>query len=263
MAKLERIKKLIFKSLLMMILACNLVQKSEAYFYKEKARGWHWYEKKKEAKKEELKINEVGAKSASEQIEDIRKEAELRLHKAIVSPTFENIRKFRDATDKTMEMSEKFAYNFKRFIFTNPKYDPYIENPASSGALRIDRIQMNLAKKDKISELSKTHGLLYFFKGGCEYCREFSGVVKNFAAKYNWEVMAINLDGIGVPEFPDAKPDNGIADNLKIEAVPALVAVNPKDNSIVPLANGYLSESGIEDRVDFLIEGRKRNKQMR
>ena len=75
--------------------------------------------------------------------------------------------------------------------------------------------------------------------------------------------MAINLDGIGVPEFPDAKPDNGIADNLKIEAVPALVAVNPKDNSIVPLANGYLSESGIEDRVDFLIEGRKRNKQMR
>lgn len=263
MAKLERMKKLILKSLLTIILVCNLTQKAEANFYKEKARGWHWYEKKKEAKNEKIKIKELDVKSPSEQIENIRKEAELRLHKAIVSPTFENIRKFRDATDKTMEMSEKFAYNFKRFIFTNPKYDPYIENPASAGALRIDRVQMNLEKKDKIRALSKTHGLLYFFKGGCAYCREFSGVVKNFAAKYNWEVMAINLDGVGVPEFPDAKPDNGIADNLKIEAVPSLVAVNPKDNSLVPLANGYLSESDIEDRVSFLIEGRKRNKQMR
>jgi len=79
-------------------------------------------------------------------------------------------------------------------------------------------------------------------------------VVKRFAEKNGWSVLAISLDKgkPSFPEFPKAKPDNGIAARLNITHVPALIALHPKTGQMIPLAFGMISESEIEARVEAL-----------
>jgi conjugal transfer pilus assembly protein TraF len=76
--------------------------------------------------------------------------------------------------------------------------------------------------------------------------------LKHFAASHGWSVLAVSLDGGTLPEFPEAKRDNGIAKRLQIGHVPALIALHPKTQKLIPLAYGMISESEIEERVAIL-----------
>ncbi len=79
--------------------------------------------------------------------------------------------------------------------------------------------------------------------------------MKRFSQKHGWAVLAISMDGSSrtiLPEFPDAKPDNGISKRLQITHVPALVALHPKTGKLIPLAYGLVSESEIEERIELL-----------
>ena len=82
-------------------------------------------------------------------------------------------------------------------------------------------------------------------------------LIKDFSGKYNWNVLAVSLDGKALPEFPNAKQDNGIGANLKVTSVPALFAVHPITKAIIPLAQGMISETEIEDRVLLLTKSMK------
>ena len=55
-----------------------------------------------------------------------------------------------------------------------------------------------------------------------------------------------------LPEFPNAKQNNGIAERLQITHVPALIALHPKTGQFIPLAYGLVSEREIEQRVELL-----------
>jgi conjugal transfer pilus assembly protein TraF len=80
--------------------------------------------------------------------------------------------------------------------------------------------------------------------------------VKHFAKKHGWSVLGISMDGgplrSTLPEFPDAKRDNGMASRLKVSHVPALIAFHSASGQMIPLAYGMVSESEIEERIDLL-----------
>jgi len=78
--------------------------------------------------------------------------------------------------------------------------------------------------------------------------------VKRFAQIYGWSVLAISLDGGSLPEFPHAKRNNGMAEQLQISHVPALIALHPKTGQLIPLASGLISESEIEQRIEILTK---------
>lgn len=212
-------------------------------FYKTHARGWHWYEQKQ--KDEEIA-------SPTEQVESLRQDTESKLHKALLYPTTENVSAYIKAQEKVANKSEAFSNVWQKVIYTNPELDRTLQHPVSNNALHIARAEDLTQKRQKIRSLSKEYGLMYFFRGDCKYCQGFSSVVQNFAKFYNWTVMPIQIGGIASAEFPNAKKNNGIAENLGISKVPALIAVHPKTRKIVPLAFGYISESEIEDRVNVL-----------
>ena len=54
--------------------------------------------------------------------------------------------------------------------------------------------------------------------------------------------------------FPKAKRDNGISHKLNIQHVPALIAISPETQEILPLAYGMVSQSEIEERVELLTK---------
>lgn len=241
--------------------SCSTSNAYCASFSKQKSRGWHWYEDRKQeeatSKNDQIESTKL---TPTEQIEQIKKDAEHKLNTALIQPTEKNVIAYIKAQERIGDKSEKFSKVWQQVIYKNPNLDRTIKHPVSNNALHIARSEELNKKRQKIKNLSKEYGLMYFFRGDCKYCQGFASVVQNFAQTYNWELMPIQIGEVGSAAFPNANHDNGISQKLGITSVPALIAVHPKTGDMVPLAFGYVSESEIEDRVNVLISKKVESK---
>jgi conjugal transfer pilus assembly protein TraF len=85
----------------------------------------------------------------------------------------------------------------------------------------------------------------------------FAQVVKAFAAKYHWEVLAISIDGTKIEGFSHIKENNGIAEQLGISKYPCLIVVNPKTQALFPVAFGPVSLDQIETNIALQFQKSK------
>lgn len=190
--------------------------------------------------------------SPTQQIEEQRKSLEKKLHVAIVEPTTENITAYITAQKALMDQSQHFAEMWKQVVMTTPSLDETLQYPVDQNARHVYYAEHHVKLEKRIKHLASEYGLFFFFRKNCAYCHHFAPIVKRFAQKYGWSVLPISLDGGTLPEFPNAKHNNGIAERLQITHVPALIALHPKTGQLIPLAYGLISESEIEQRVELL-----------
>ncbi|MBX9620666.1 MAG: type-F conjugative transfer system pilin assembly protein TraF [Alphaproteobacteria bacterium] len=228
-------------------------------FFERHAEGWHWYEEfSRNSKIEERKKNSSGrnpsfsSSTPTEKIEAQRKELETKLHSAILEPSHENIITYILAQKALMDQSERFSESWKQVVLRTPSLDETLVHPVDQNARHIYYQERHQDITRRIKALAQEYGLFFFFKGECAYCHHFAPVVKDFAKKHGWSVLAVSLDGRRLPEFPEARRDNGMATRLQVSHVPALIAFHPSSGQMIPLAYGLVSESEIEERIDLL-----------
>lgn len=219
-------------------------------FFEKHAEGWHWYEDS--IQKPEGRDQKKEEQFSTEKIEAQRKNLEQKLHTAIVKPTRENIIAYIITQKALMDQSQRFSEAWQRVVMTTPSLDETLIYPVDQNARHVYYSERNKEITKRIKDLSQEYGLFFFFRKTCPYCHHFAPVVKHFAEKYGWSVLAISLDGGALPEFPYARHDNGIALRLQVTHVPALIALHPQSGQTIPLAYGLISESEIENRVELL-----------
>ncbi|MBP9691736.1 MAG: type-F conjugative transfer system pilin assembly protein TraF [Alphaproteobacteria bacterium] len=225
-------------------------------FFEKRAEGWHWYENPPSDDKVEEETPKRGSTSSSPtptaKIEAQRKALEQKLHAAIVEPTRENLIAYIIAQKALMDQSQKFSESWQRVVMTTPALDETLIHPVDQNALHVYYEEKNKELTKRIKGLSQSYGLFFFFKGNCPYCHQFAPVVKHFAAKHGWSVLAVSLDGGTLPDFPHARRNNGIAERFQVAHVPALIALHSGSGQTIPLAYGLVAESEIERRVELL-----------
>ncbi|AIL12612.1 hypothetical protein IM40_02255 [Candidatus Paracaedimonas acanthamoebae] len=229
---------------------------AEDSFYKRRAEGWHWYEDRKneEKYKEKQKTPQTPQNITPSQLLKLyQKELERRLHLAIFFPTLENVRAYQEFQKDLMERGQLFADRWMQSIYHNPHLDFTSKYPINQVGRHTYIDEENKLKRAKLKALSNSYGFFFFFKGDCPYCHTFSPIVKRFAARYGWAVKAVSLDGGKLKEYPKPLLDNGIAEKLSITQVPALIAVNPKTQTLLPISYGISSEDEMESRIMTLI----------
>ncbi len=250
-------KYLIFFPFILLIFSSSLIAEAHepSSFFERRAEGWHWYQDSAQCpvfsvqKKEN---QEPENQTSTQVIENQRKALEQKLHTAIVKPTRENIIAYILAQKALMDQSQKFSEAWKRVVLTTPSLDETLIHPVDQNARHVYYTEKNKEVSKRIKALSQEYGLFFFFKKECPYCHHFAPIVKHFAQKHGWSVLPVSLDGGVLPEFPQAKRDNGIAQHLQIQHVPALIALHPRSGQIIPLAYGLVSESEIEERISLL-----------
>ena len=231
-----------------------------ANFFERHAEGWHWYqdppkpEKSEDLQRQKPALALSKPLTASEVIQSQRQALEESLNEAIIHPSSENIEKYIVLQRKLLDQSGKFASEWQRVVMMHPELDESLQNPVDQNALQVFAAEKNKETFSRMEALSREYGLFFFFKGECPYCHGVAPIVKNFAQKYDWDVLAISLDGGKLKEFPQARNDNGIARNIGISHVPALMAIHPQTGAMLPLAYGMVSESEIERRVMLLTQ---------
>lgn len=229
-----------------------------AAFFDQHAEGWHWYQ---DPIIEEYHAPEHGSRrettappNPTEIINSYKQELEKKLHLAIVYPTPKNIKSYQEMQNDLLQRSHNFAKTWMQVIYQHPELDHTLRSPVNQKARHIYLDQEKAKIKDLILALKEQYGLFFFFSSNCEYCHQFAPIVQQFASKYAWQVMPISLDGGTVPGFKEILPDNGLASQWQIKVLPALFAVDPKNEHVVPIAYGLTSLDQIEERFMMLME---------
>ena len=242
--------KMIFFSLLM-----------SAPLYGAKTPGWLWYNEPKMAakkskalpKKDLLQKKEDPAEKETYQQKMTRQREELdeATAQAILEPTPQNVRRVQYLQAKILTQAEDFGKVWTAVAHQDEPFGPTIQNPRS---LEIYQEQQHVQQEKVLSQLSKHFGLFFVFRKDCPYCHAFAPVVKAFAERYGFEVMAISPDGEGLLEFPKPRKDNGILASLNPEhSYPALFLVNPKNSMVIPIARSLLNQDQLEENVVGII----------
>lgn len=237
-------------------------------------RGFNWYPpdpppapkpKKEEPKKEEPKKEAPKTAEKKEPpkrledlktVEEIRKEVVRLRDIAIMEPSEKNIYTYLQANQYVMDKSSYFTDVWRRVVWQNPEIDYNARSPTANFAQVAMKERKNLESDALMDQLARTHGVVFFFRSDCDYCHLQAPVLQSLKQNFKIEVLPITLDGRPMREFPDARPDNGIASVVSrgrgIETVPALYLVSRDQKEIVPLGAGVLAMDEIVERIRVL-----------
>jgi conjugal transfer pilus assembly protein TraF len=230
-------------------------------WYKEKNRGWYWYEdnnqKEQEDQDSKLFSQPKTPKEAVSQIMKIRKVMEEARAYAILTQKEENTARYIKLQKHVLDITEKFNISWQDALRLNPYLDETINNPVSGRAKEI-KIQLQTeAENEKIKNFGKEYGLLIFSKEGCPYCHAFIPILKEFAETYNITLLGISQDGShieGIKQINNAE----LLASLPVEYVPAVYAINPYTGEAIVISSGLLSLDELRQRVLMAINHKEK-----
>lgn len=239
------------------IVASSTVEERKQY-YQDRERGWFWYEAQKQPeKKKPRKIPEnnpvpEAAKpplTAKEILREKGKKMEEAMATAMLNPTRENYLEYMRQMNAIQEQSMQFANGFSQVLWSAPEYDRNIQSPSSPQAQFVAEQQASERKAANLVEISKKNGLIFFFRSDCPFCHKFAPILVDIAKDFGFDIVPVSLDGGGLPEFPNPKVNNELGRKLKVQSVPAVYLVDPKNNMVSAVSYGFNSRIAVMDKI--------------
>lgn len=219
-------------------------------FFDGRTQGWFWYQDPKiEQHKPKKPPASTPVLTPTQQMEALQKRVIDTLNLAILSPTEQNVREYAKVYYEIIGKGQHFSDAYKVMLMKNPEFDYSLKFPTNHNARAVYDKQQFQQSQQVIRYFAKEHGFFFFFASNCDYCHHFAPTLKRFADKYGIYIMPISIDGGGLPDFPKPSRDNGAASALKVTSWPALYAVNGKTKQVVPITNGVVSVSELEERI--------------
>lgn len=250
--------KLIQRFLNILLLVCfssNIVF-AETTWYDERAwdlpeRAYQWYPddpEKKQKQKEELE-RENTQKPEVAAFEDLQEKVVQARKVAIMNPTQENLSTYIALQELVMQQATTFTDQWQRTIWQNPVLD-YAQKgrPTNAQAMKVYDAQKTSNIGEAIRQMAGQTGLLFIFRSDCPYCHAMAPILRSFQDQYGIKIMAVSLDGGGIPGFPNAVVDNGIATRLNVTTVPAMFVMDTQTKEFRPIGFGVIAINELEDR---------------
>jgi conjugal transfer pilus assembly protein TraF len=229
-------------------------------WFQRHAEGWFWYidppaeeEAAEEVPEPQPPLVTPAVFNPKAELEAFQKKLENAQALAIMHPNRENVMAFLYLQKEVMDRSQAFSESWQHVVWTTPALDHTLVRPTSPKAVSAYYDAQNESRKIKLQQLAQTHGLFYFFRESCPYCKQFSPILKSFATRHGFHVTAISMDGGPTPGFPNPQLDNGTATRLGVQTVPAVYLVEPRSRSIQPISFGLLGPTELEERIDSLM----------
>lgn len=172
---------------------------------------------------------------------------------AVMNPANDNLLAYMRFQRLVMNKSARFAARWQRLVWRVPELDYGLTGrPTNAIAINVFDDEQRDRDAQTVRGLATTHGVIFVFRGDCPFCHRFAPILKRFAQDFGMTVLAVSLDGGTLPEYPDARPDNGIAARLHASAVPALYLTAPATRQIQAVGFGLMSMSELVERIAAL-----------
>lgn len=220
--------------------------------WKNEDRAFLWYPDKKVKTKPKL-VETVLTKPSKplelEAFERMQKQLDESRKIAVMNPTEANLKRYIALQEKVMQHASAFTDQWQRVIWQNPQLDySQYGRPTNNVAMQQYDHYRHLEKAQAIKKLAGTNGIMFFFRSDCPYCHAMAPIMRQFAEQYGVKVMPVSLDGKGIGHFPNPLPNNGVAERLGVQNVPAVYIMDTKTRQFKPIGFGVMSQSTLEDR---------------
>jgi conjugal transfer pilus assembly protein TraF len=185
---------------------------------------------------------------------EVAAELERLKDKAIMSKTEPDVLAFLKFQNEVMDSSSEYADVFRRVVWANPDIDYQQRRPTNSAATLAFDSQRRNVERANIAELAKEHGLFFFFRSDCPYCHQMAPMLRAFGQQTGMNILPISMDGGGLPDFAQPKPDNGLSQELGVKMVPALYLVSKTSRNIQAVSYGMVAQSDLLERIYVLTQ---------
>jgi conjugal transfer pilus assembly protein TraF len=226
----------------------------DAAYWLRNREGWFWY---RDPPLAAPRLAPPAPKPPRElvEFEAMQKRLEELKRVAIMNPTDGNLTAYMRFQRMVMDKSERFAERWQRLVWTVPDLDYGLTGrPTNALAINVFDEQQRDRQAQAVRSLAATHGLIFVFRGDCPHCHRFAPILKRFEQEFGFTVLAISMDGRAIPEYPNAKADNGMAARLDAKAVPALYLTAPATRQIAPVGFGVMSMTDLVERIAALAQ---------
>ncbi|RMW99879.1 type-F conjugative transfer system pilin assembly protein TraF [Legionella jordanis] len=234
------------KMILLVLLLLNGVA------FADKPVGFLWYTKEKENKRvEKKKPAGIDFKSLSYTERDavLRFYTMEALHKARYTKKVEDMRVFLSLQDYWLKESSRFKSLFQQTMLAYPEYDYAVTHPTSNLGAKITDEVRESQTEEVINRLSKSHGLLFFYRGKSPYDLKQIPIIVDFCRRFNLSLMPVSVDGVVSPTLMNSRMDQGQANRLGVRYFPALLLVNPENQRVSPIAYGLTTQDVLMERI--------------
>lgn len=172
---------------------------------------------------------------------------------AVQDQTQQSVREYLVVQQYAMDRASRFSDVFRRTVWTTPELDYSLRaRPTNALAIASFDAKREEMRRNTAEALGQTHGLFFYFKADCAYCHQLAPILRMFQRNYGVEVFAISVDGGRLTEFPNARRDNGSAQNLGITTVPAVFLADKRSGKVQPVGYGVLSLEELVNRIHIL-----------
>ena len=241
---MKRNNAIIVLSICVMFLAGATAAAEEKTWFSRKDEGWFFYKSTppppKERPRREKSTPEKQEANSKPAHQRIKETGEMILGNAMVNPTEENVRAYMEYQKKMLDDANRFSQVWERVLAKYP--DLYLSQYASE--------QVAADMTAGIKALAAKTGLFFFFRSDCPHCHREAEAIIVLREKYGFGIFAVSLDGGGMPGLEGITvADNGISENLSVNAVPAIYLAYPEEDRFEPVSQGYLSLIDIERRL--------------
>jgi len=214
--------------------------------------GWFWYREPPPRKPDAAPKAKAPPRELTD-FEAMQKRLDELKRIAVMNPTDANLLAYMRYQRLVMNRSEVFAKRWQRLVWTTPELDYGLTGrPTNAMAVGVFDGEARDRQAQAVRGLAATHALVFVFRSDCPYCHRFAPILKRFEQEHGLRVYAVSLDGKGLPEYPDARPDNGIAARLDARSVPALYLTAPARREIRPVGFGLMAETDLLERIAAL-----------
>jgi len=155
-----------------------------------------------------------------------------------------------------VEKGSLFADNWRRVVWQDPSLDYSLKRPVNNASIKSYDQVREATEERHLRQLAKEHGLIFFFRSDCPYCHAMAPTIKLLASKYGIEVLAVSVDGAGLPDFPSPKDGRAQAATWGVERVPALFIGSKQTGDHAAIGFGGMALSEIVNRI-FVLTGTK------
>ena len=225
-------------------------------YWRQHREGWFWYRDPLPPKARPPATTPKKPKDLTD-FETLQQRLEELKRVAVMNPTDTNLLAYMRFQRMVMEKSQVFADRWQRLVWSAPDLDYGTSGrPTNAMAINVFDDQQRGRDAKAVRSLAATHGLIFVFRSDCPFCHRFAPILKRFEQEFRLTVLAVSMDGGTLPDYPDARPDNGIATRLNARSVPALYLTQPSIREIRPVGFGLMSDSELLERVATLARDR-------
>ena len=218
-------------------------------------RGFLWYAPPKPAKEEPQDDPKAAPTQRYEQMtnKQLGKDIERLLDIAVEQQSPAAVKEYLFLQQYAMDRASRFSDVFRRTVWTTPELDYSLRSrPTNAMAINTYDVERDSKRIAVSAQLAQTHGLFFYFRSNCPYCHQLAPILRMYQRSSGMEIFPVSLDGGTLPEFPNARLDNGSAENLRVTTVPAVFLADKRTGSIQPIGYGVLSLQELVERIYVL-----------